>query len=166
MKWLCPKGCGGYGLLALRVATGVIFMMHGYGKLFGGNPGMDAFTGMVAKLGFPLPSLFAYLAALSEFLGGIALILGVWTSVASIFLAIVMLVALFMVKKLSFPMADIDLALLASVVALHCLGAGKWSLMKTCCGSSKSCCDAEGKKEGGACCKEEESCCSGGEHKH
>ncbi len=147
------KCCGSardIGLLALRVGVGAILIMHGYGKLFGGAPGMDMFTGMVTGLGFPAPALFAYAAALTEFVGGIAILLGLFTSVASVLAAIVMLVALFMVKKFSFPAADIDLSLLLSLVAIFCLGAGRYSLAAafkmndggccgngTCCGSDK-----------------------------
>lgn len=146
------KCCGSardIGLLALRIGIGVIFIMHGYGKLFGGAPGMDAFTGMVGGLGFPLPALFAYAAALTEFVGGIAILLGLFTSVAAVLGAIVMLVALFMVKKFSFPAADIDFMLLASLVTLFCLGAGRYSLaaafnMKGAngCSGDAGCCDA------------------------
>lgn len=150
------KCCGSardIGLLALRVGVGAILIMHGYGKLFGHAPGMDMFTGMVTGLGFPLPAVFAYAAALTEFVGGIAILLGLFTSVATILGAIVMLVALFMVKKFSFPAADIDLMLLLSMVALFCLGAGRYSLtsafgMKSsgCCGGNTTCCEGHGEK--------------------
>ncbi len=115
-------------LLALRLAAGVIFVLHGYGKLFGHAPGMDMFTGMVAGLGFPMPAVFAYLAACSEFFGGLALILGVVPRAASFFLAVVMLVAFFGVKQASLPKADVDLSLLAIVAALGLMGHGKYAL--------------------------------------
>ncbi|HTK05409.1 MAG TPA: DoxX family protein [Candidatus Eisenbacteria bacterium] len=115
-------------LLVLRLAAGVIFVLHGYGKLFGGNPGMEGFTKMVTGLGFPLPVVFAYAAALSEFLGGIALILGIFPRAATFFLGCVMLVALIAVKKGQLPKADPDLALLAIVVAIALHGAGRYSL--------------------------------------
>lgn len=142
------KTCKDWGLLALRVAIGVIFIMHGYGKLFGGAPGMEAFTGMVDRLGFPLPALFAYAAALAEFVGGIAVLLGVCTRFFSVLIAIVMLVALVAVKKFGFPAADVDFALLMISIALACMGPGMYSL---------SC--MMGKKQGDACCQD-------GEHKH
>lgn len=122
--------CVDIALLILRVAVGVIFIFHGYGKLFGGAPGMVAFTGMVAKLGFPAPALFAYAAAFAEFFGGIAVLLGVFTDVAAILIAIVMLVALVGVKKFSLPAADVDLSLLAITLALYFMGPGKYTVMK------------------------------------
>ncbi len=115
-------------VLALRLAAGVIFIVHGYGKLFGNAPGMKMFTGMVAGLHFPAPTLFAYLAALSEFCGGIALVLGVFPQIAAASLMVVMLVALIGVKKLSLPKADPDLALLAIAAAVGLMGAGRYSL--------------------------------------
>lgn len=149
---MSSKSCKSCGLLALRIAIGVIFILHGYGKLFGHAPGMEMFTGMVAGLGFPAPALFAYAAALSEFLGGIAILLGVATRVFSALIGIVMLVALVGVKKFAFPMADIDLALLMISIALFCMGPGKYSVMAMACG----------KKEEG-----EDGCCgANGSHKH
>ena len=131
--------CKSWGLLALRLALAIVFIQHGYGKLFGGNPGMEAFTGMVAALGFPLPAIFAYAAALSEFVGGLALLVGAYTKIAGAFIGIVMLVALFGVQKFAFPSADVDLALLGGAVALFCLGGGRFSVMHyfgkgDCCG--------------------------------
>lgn len=120
--------CKNWGLLILRVVAGIIFVLHGYGKLFGNAPGMEMFTGMIGKMGFPAAGLFAYLAALSEFLGGIALILGVGVEFASVLLAIVMLVAFFGVKKASLPAGDVDLALLAIAISLITMGAGSFSV--------------------------------------
>lgn len=119
-----------WALLILRIALGLIFIMHGWGKLFGDAPGMTAFTGMVSNLGLPAAGLFAYIVALSEFFGGIAMLLGVFTNVASVLLSIVMIVALFGVKKFTFPMADIDLALLAMAIAIGCMGPGRYSVMR------------------------------------
>ena len=123
---------------------------------------MEVFTGMVDRLGFPLPALFAYAAALAEFFGGIAVLLGVFTRFFSALIAIVMLVALVAVKKFAFPAADADFALLMISIALVCMGPGAYSL---------SCMMGE-KKNGDACCndtgckKNGEGCCNDGEHKH
>ncbi len=129
-----------YALLALRIAAGVIFIAHGYGKLFGNMPGMEAFTGMVAGIGFPLPQVFAYLAALTEFFGGIALLLGVFTRAASALLAVVMLVALVGVKHFRLPISDPDIALLGIVIALFCMGSGRLTALGCVGGKGGSCC--------------------------
>lgn len=143
--------------MLLRVVVGAIFIYHGYGKLFGAMPGMEMFTGMVGKLGFPLPGLFAYAAALTEFLGGIAMLLGVFTNIVGWLLAIVMLVAFGMVKKFGIPAGEIDLTLLVMSVSLALMGPGKYSLMSKmgigakCMGMGATCkggsCKGEGEKK-------------------
>lgn len=73
------------GLLILRLTVGLAFMCHGYGKIR--NPlgwmGPDA--------GFP--GVFQALAAVSEFGGGLAWVLGLLTPLASCGLACTMSVA-------------------------------------------------------------------------
>jgi putative oxidoreductase len=76
-------------LLVLRLVLGIIFIAHGYHKL---NGHMHEFTGMVAGLG--LPSWLAYVAAFTEFLGGILVILGLFTRFAAFAIMIDMLVAI------------------------------------------------------------------------
>lgn len=73
------------GLLALRLILGIAFIAHGAGKI--ANPfgwmGPDA----------PVPGIFQGLAALAEFGGGIALIAGLLTPLASLGLVATMAVA-------------------------------------------------------------------------
>ena len=80
------------GLLVLRIVAGLIFVMHGWGKLTG-NPSIEMFTGMLGGMGIPMPMFFAWMVALTEFLGGLALILGIFVRPAAVLLSIVMLVA-------------------------------------------------------------------------
>lgn len=115
------------GLLVLRLAAGIIFVLHGWGKLTG-NPSIEMFAGMVGNLGFPIPLFFAWVVALTEFLGGIALILGIFVRPAAVLLAIIMLVSFSMVKKFGFPAGDPDFALLGISIALAKMGAGNYSV--------------------------------------
>ncbi len=115
------------GLLVLRIAAGLIFVLHGWGKLTG-NPSIEMFAGMVGGLGFPMPMFFAWVVALTEFLGGLALIVGIFVRPAAVLLSIVMLVALGMVKKFALPAGDVELALLSIAVALALVGPGRFSL--------------------------------------
>lgn len=111
-------------LLLLRVALGVIFVYHGYPKLFGHTrQTMDAFVHM----GFP--PYFAYLAGVIEFFGGCLLIVGLFTRVAGLLIAGEMAVALIQVHKiLEDPRAvhnyEFPLALATAAFALASLGAG------------------------------------------
>lgn len=116
-----------WGLLALRLTTGIVFIYHGWGKLTD-NPGIGPFAGMVGQIGFPFPTLFAWIVALAEFVGGIALVAGVFIQYTSLILIVVMLVALFAVKKFQLPASDPDLALLGSLIALFTLGPGKYAV--------------------------------------
>src|SRR5690625_3369809 len=70
------------GLLILRVGLGLtLAFAHGWGKI----PPADGFVGMVGGLGFPAPTLFAWLAGLAEFAGGLLLAIGLLTRSAAIF---------------------------------------------------------------------------------
>jgi putative oxidoreductase len=79
-------------LLALRAALGVVFILHGWQKLavFGYAGVTQMFTG----LGLPLPALSAALVIAAELVGGLALLVGVFTRPAAVALAFTMLVAL------------------------------------------------------------------------
>ncbi len=140
------KNAKDWALLALRVALGVIFVFHGYGKLWGA-PGIEAFTGMIDKIGFPAPALFAYLAALSEFVGGIALLAGIGTTIASGLLVVVMLVAILAVHGIKFPGIDAPLSLLAMSLAVLLMGPGRYSLAAMMC---------KGCEDGGRCCNKDD----------
>lgn len=71
-----------YAALLLRLSLGIMFVAHAALKIFVFTPaGTVAFFG---KLG--LPAELAYLTMAGELLGGLALILGVWTRVVSVLL--------------------------------------------------------------------------------
>jgi putative oxidoreductase len=76
------------GLLILRLVAGLAFMFHGYGKIQ--NP--FGWMGPEATI----PGIFQALAAVSEFGGGLAWILGLLTPLASLGLASTMSVAIYM----------------------------------------------------------------------
>ena len=77
------------GLLALRVVLGIIMAVHGWQKIHAG-PGH--FVQMVHGLG--LPGFLAYVSIAAEFIGGLLLIAGFATRIASMFILIDLLVAL------------------------------------------------------------------------
>jgi putative oxidoreductase len=115
------------GLLWLRVLMGVGIAYHGYGKVFGGHISM--MVDGVAKLGFPMPEVFAWAAALSEFVGGICVALGLQTRVAALFVFITMSVAAFRVHAADpFQTKELALAYWTMSGALMLLGGGPLSL--------------------------------------
>jgi putative oxidoreductase len=77
------------GLLVLRLVLGVIMIGHGYPKVFGG---FSHHVQSVSNLG--LPGWLAYFSAAAEFLGGIAVILGLLTRLAALGITINMVVAI------------------------------------------------------------------------
>jgi len=84
------------GLLLLRVGIGLSYMRYGAPKLFGG-PSMWAELGDVMKyLGITFaPAGWGFLAAMSEFFGGLALVVGGLFRYATFFLVCTMFVATF-----------------------------------------------------------------------
>jgi putative oxidoreductase len=79
------------GLFLLRLGLGTVFVMHGWQKLFAiGHAGV---TGFFQSAGIPFPAISAGLAITVELAGGLALIAGLGTRIAGVFLAFVMLVA-------------------------------------------------------------------------
>ena len=87
-----------FGLMLARVATGgIMAYAHGRGKVWNeegfGPPGY--LIKGVTEMGFPVPTAFAWAAALTEFLGGILLALGLFTRPAALALTFNMAVAAF-----------------------------------------------------------------------
>ena len=80
--------------LPLRLVIGYGFMAHGYAKL---SRGPEGFANILQTLGVPAPSLMAWMTALIEFFGGLAIIAGAFVPIVSIPLIIIMLVAMFTV---------------------------------------------------------------------
>ena len=125
------------GLLVIRGMVGYVMFFHGSQKLFGwfGGPGMEAFTGMIAKMNLPggaPPSTAAYAAATAEFGGGILLMLGFGTRIAAIFVAFTMGVAAFMVHGGKFSAQnggmEYPLTLMCVAIGLMLTGPGRLSL--------------------------------------
>jgi putative oxidoreductase len=82
------------GLLLLRVGIGVMFLFHGWPKLLGGPAKWESIGHAVSYLGIPAwPTLWGLLAGLSEFGGGICLILGFLFRPACLLLMVTMGVA-------------------------------------------------------------------------
>ena len=79
-------------LLLIRIALGAIMVAHGYHKVFGG---LHHFAQMVSSFGFP--AWMAYLAAFTEFLGGLLVLAGLFTRAAAFAICIDLGVAIWKV---------------------------------------------------------------------
>jgi putative oxidoreductase len=123
------------GLLILRLVVGLTMAGHGAQKLFGwwGGSGMTAWIDGVTKLRIRPALPWAWIAALSEFGGGLLLALGLLSPLGSLAIASAMLVAIVTVHwpngfwngKRGY---EFNLALLGSVTALALTGPGTYSL--------------------------------------
>jgi putative oxidoreductase len=127
----------------LRLIVGYGFMEHGYAKL---ARGPDDFSNILHALGMPAATLLSWATILVEWLGGFAVFVGVFIPLASIPMAIVLLVAIFTVHlpngfssiKLQSvtaagahfgqPGYETDLLYLACLAALVLGGSGPFSL--------------------------------------
>lgn len=121
------------GLFILRVGIGICFIAHGWPKI--SNPeGWKGLGSAIGALGFTVPDAIAkglgFLAALSEFGGGICLILGFLFRPACILMAGTMGVALTMHLKSGDPFLKYSHALesLILFVSLIFIGPGKISI--------------------------------------
>src|SRR5215470_17579897 len=81
-------------LLPLRLIVGFGYIEHGLAKL---AKGPDAFANVLQAIGVPGPHFMAWSTILVEILGGLAIILGAFVTLASLPMAAVLLVAMFTV---------------------------------------------------------------------
>jgi putative oxidoreductase len=122
--------------LVVRVIAGVIMAGHGFQKL---QAGPANFGGFLAQLGVPLPTLMGYVVTLVELVGGILLIVGLFSRLAALLLTIDLVVAILLVKVnvglIAPPQqgagAELDLALIAGFLVIVFAGPGSLSLDRT-----------------------------------
>jgi putative oxidoreductase len=123
----------GWGITALRIVTGIIFVGHGAPK-WGliGERTFDDTIGFIASIGVPVPVVGAALVSTFEVIGGACLVIGLLTRFWSAGLAFAMLVATVLVHLPNGMFGDGGyqwaLLLMASSLALLSEGAGKASL--------------------------------------
>ncbi len=120
---------GGIGPLLARASVGGMFLATGWGKLHS----LGAVTEFFQELGIPAAAFHAHLVATTEFAGGIALLVGLGTRVASVPLAITMAVAIVTARLgdvegvLGFLALE-EVTYLALLVWLALTGGGAFSL--------------------------------------
>ncbi|MEH6435902.1 DoxX family protein [Massilia sp. DD77] len=119
------------GKLVLRVALGLLILLHGVAKLRGG---VGFISGMLGQHG--LPGVLAYGVYVGEVLAPLLIIAGVWTRLASAVVAVNMVVALALVhmgelwtlSKTGGWALELQGMFLAASVAVALLGAGRYSV--------------------------------------
>lgn len=118
------------GLTVLRVIAGIVFVAHGWQKLF--VYGLEGVAGGFAGMGVPLPQIVGPAVGALEFFGGLALIAGLFVRPIAAALAATMIGALVMVHMSNgFFMPngyEFVFMLFGAATALVFMGAGSWSL--------------------------------------
>jgi putative oxidoreductase len=120
------------GIAVLRIVVGIVFLAHGYQKVF--KFGFHGVAGMLGHMGIPLPAVAAVVLMIVEFVGGILLVTGLATRLPAALLAIDMLVAISAVhaKNGFFNPGGVEfpLTLLAACICLALSGGGAASLKR------------------------------------
>ena len=122
------------GILILRISVGIVMVAHGLPKIFWKR---ELFNKKWKKeYGFPLGSVL--LTGIVQVIGGLAIIIGFFTQISALILALNMLVATYVSiwnhgePFISTPEGkgwDVNFLLLAALIALIFLGSGTWSLV-------------------------------------
>ena len=123
-------------LLLLRLALAAIFIFHGYPKLFGHS---QQWVENFQHMGFP--GYFAYISGVLEFFGGLTLVLGLFTRITGLLLAIEMGIAIWRVHLPQGSFLDVHnyelpLALGVAAFVLATTGAGTISFDHVIYGSA------------------------------
>ena len=129
--------------IPLRLIVGYGFVEHGFAKI---ARGPDSFAAILQALRTPAPHFMAWVSILTELLGGLAVLLGAFVTLASVPMAILLLVAIFTVhlhngfssvKLIAVTAAgpqfgpvgyEVNLLYLPSLTALVLGGAGPFAL--------------------------------------
>ena len=122
-----------WGMLPLRIVVGLVFLMHGAQKLF--VFGLSGTADIMGKLGLPLPFVCATVVIAVELLGGLAILLGVFTRIAGALLAFEMVVAILVARLHGGFFApygyEFELTLLGACLTFALNGPGRMSLEET-----------------------------------
>ena len=99
LAWLLGTD-GDWAMAIARIVLGVVFFAHGAQKMLGwfGGAGLQITVRMFREH-LHIPAPLAVLAVAAEFLGGLGLIVGLFSRVDALAIAVVMCVALFAVHR-------------------------------------------------------------------
>jgi putative oxidoreductase len=122
------------GLLIMRLGLGVAFLIHGLPKLGGGPDTWTKLGKNMAHLGIDIfPAFWGFMAAASEGIGGLLLILGLFYRPICLLLAFTMTVATLTLaapKGRDFKDYSHPLKLIFVFVGMACVGPGRFSIDK------------------------------------
>jgi putative oxidoreductase len=123
------------GILIVRLAVGLTFTAHGAQKAFGwwAGPGFAGWTGAMTRMGLRPAPLWAALSTAIELIGGLLVVVGFLTPIAS---AVVVAQSLYIVLRVHLPKGfwnknggiEFPLQLLAGALLIAASGPGAISI--------------------------------------
>ena len=129
-----------WGMLPLRIAVGIVFLMHGGQKFL--VFGVGGTADIMDKLGIPLPFAAAAVVITVELLGGLAILLGAFTRIAGALLVFEMVIAILVARLHGGFFApygyEFELTLLMACLTFALCGPGGMSLDYMRRGSDKT----------------------------
>jgi putative oxidoreductase len=113
-------------LLLVRVGLGLVFLAHGWDKI----TSIDEVISYFAS--FEVSAFWAYVVAYVEFIGGIAIFIGLFTGWAGVLLAASMVGSIAMVKLTQGFIGgyEFDLMLFLSAIAISLAGPGEYTIKR------------------------------------
>ena len=117
----------GWGVTAVRIATGLILFIAGYGKFIDGIAGLtEAFT----EMGIPLPGVTAPFVVVLELVGGALLLVGLAGRWVGLLFALQFAYITFLLKLPGegWGAARLDVMLLAAAILMFLAGSGRASV--------------------------------------
>ncbi|WP_069133516.1 DoxX family protein [Rhodohalobacter halophilus] len=125
-------------LLLLRIGVGIVFVVAGWGKL----NGIEGVQGFFGNLGIPMAGIMAWVVALTEFVGGLMVLVGFKARIPNLLLAFIMVVAIFTTKLADFDISSagvrVDILMLLITISLAIMGSGSYSIDAKMGGSGDS----------------------------
>lgn len=117
----------GWGVTAVRIALGLIFLLAGYGKFAGG---LDGLAEGFASMGVPIPQVTAPFVAVLELVGGALLLIGLAGRWLGLLFAIQFAYITFLLKLPTdgWDAARLDVTILAGSLLLLLAGSGRASV--------------------------------------
>lgn len=109
-------------VLVVRLIIGGIFISAGWMKV----SDMATTIGYFAQMG--IPAFLAYVVGYVELLGGLSIVLGLWSCLATAVLSVVMIFAMWYSRSMGFAGIFPPLAVLAGLLSIAASGAGRYAV--------------------------------------
>jgi len=129
----CSHSRADISLLITRLIIGGIFIMTGWAKV----AHMDGAIQFFGSLG--IPAFLAYVVGYVELIGGVMIVLGLWTCFVAMVLSVIVVVAIWFTRASGFMGISFPLATLGGLVALVGVCGGKYAIKCSCAGFCSSC---------------------------